>query len=137
MHESSDSQFFNHHLNTIRTRRFWWIKVCYDLFNHLGSYRNILQFQTSSRWEKKQRCIWFIKIRFLRKVFSEQFCFNRCRKQHFWAVELRKYSKFTFFEITMSFLDLMNSFISVAYASLADSKTLLQRLLACLKFTLD
>ena len=42
MHESSDSQFFNHHLNTIRTRRFWWIKVCYDLFNHLGSYRNIL-----------------------------------------------------------------------------------------------
>ena len=24
-------------------------KVCYDLFNHLGSYRNTMQFQSSSR----------------------------------------------------------------------------------------
>ena len=25
------------------------IKACYDLFNHLGSYRNIMHFQISSR----------------------------------------------------------------------------------------
>ena len=30
----------NHLWNRVRTRRLWWIKVCYGLFNHLGSYRN-------------------------------------------------------------------------------------------------
>ena len=36
-----------------------------------------------------------------------------------------------------SFWELMDSFVLVAYASLAASRTLLQRLLACLNFTLD
>ena len=36
-----------------------------------------------------------------------------------------------------SFWEVMNSFILVAYASLAASRTFLQRLLACLNFTLD
>ena len=36
-----------------------------------------------------------------------------------------------------SFWKVMNSFVLVAYASLATSRTLLQRLLACLNFTLD
>ena len=30
---------------------FWQIKVCYNFFNHLGSYENIMQFQISSRRE--------------------------------------------------------------------------------------
>ena len=36
-----------------------------------------------------------------------------------------------------SFSEVMDSFVLVAYASLAASRTLLQRLLACLNFTLD
>ena len=36
-----------------------------------------------------------------------------------------------------SFWEVMNSFVLVAYPSLAASRTLLQRLLACLNFTLD
>ena len=32
----------NHHWNTISTRRLWRIKLCYDLFNHLWGYRNIM-----------------------------------------------------------------------------------------------
>ena len=36
-----------------------------------------------------------------------------------------------------SFWEMMDSFVLVAYASLAASRTLLQRLLACLNFTLD
>ena len=36
-----------------------------------------------------------------------------------------------------SFLEVMDSFLLVGYASLAASRTLLQRLLACLNFTLD
>ena len=36
-----------------------------------------------------------------------------------------------------SFWEVMDSFVLLAYASLAASRTLLQRLLACLNFTLD
>ena len=36
-----------------------------------------------------------------------------------------------------SFWEVMESFVLVAYASLAASRTLLQRVLACLNFTLD
>ena len=36
-----------------------------------------------------------------------------------------------------SFWEVMESFVLVAYANLAASRTLLQRLLACLNFTLD
>ena len=36
-----------------------------------------------------------------------------------------------------SFLEVMDSFVLLAYASLAASRTLLQQLLACLNFTLD
>ena len=36
-----------------------------------------------------------------------------------------------------SFWEMMDSFVLVVYASLAASRTLLQRLLACLNFTLD
>ena len=31
----------------------WQIKVCYYLFNHHGIYRNIMQFQISSRMENR------------------------------------------------------------------------------------
>ena len=37
----------------------------------------------------------------------------------------------------LSFWEVMDSFVLVAYASLAASRTLLQRLLTCLNFTLD
>ena len=59
------------------------------------------------------------------------------------------YSRFTLVENTIvslairrksqepRFLEVMDSFVLLAYASLAASWTLLQRLLACLSFTLD
>ena len=37
----------------------------------------------------------------------------------------------------LSFSEVMDSYVLVTYGSLAVSRTLLQRLLACLKFTLD
>ena len=70
-------------------------------FNHLGSYRNIMQFQISIRRENRLRDTWDIKIRVLRKVFSKQFCFITCRRQYLWAVELRRYSRFTFVDNTI------------------------------------
>ena len=79
-----------------------WIKVRYDLFNHLGSYKNIMQFQVSSRRKNRQRDIQFIKIRVLRKVFSKQLGFIRCKIQHVWVIEQRKYGRFTVVENTIS-----------------------------------
>ena len=55
------------HYLVMVTRCLWQIKVPYDLFNHLGCYRNIMQFQISSR---RERDIWVIKIRVLRKAFN-------------------------------------------------------------------
>ena len=51
-------------------RRKLWIKVCYELFNQIGNYRNIMQIQFSSRKKNSWSQIWVIKIRVLRKVFG-------------------------------------------------------------------
>ena len=56
----------------------WWINVCYDLFHHLGSYRNIGQFQISSRRENRQRHTWVIKSHqeFLEKFSADIFALS-------------------------------------------------------------
>ena len=69
----------NHHWSTNRTRFLWKIEVQHDLFNYLGSYGNIMQFQISSRRENRYRDTRVINIRVLRKDFSKYFCFIRCR----------------------------------------------------------
>ena len=79
--QSSASIYENHHWITIRTRYLWLIKVCYDLFNHLRSYRNIVQFQISSRREMGKEIPESSKFEFL-----EKFCFIRWRRQHLRAI---------------------------------------------------
>ena len=137
---------FNHHWDTVRTRRHWQIKIHYDLSNHLGSYRKTMQFQISSRRENRQRYTWVIKITVLRKVLGKQFCLIWRKRQHPWAIEQRRYSGFTFVENntgnsskvqTGKFLCIDWDFILLAYARLAASRTLLQRLLAFLNFAID
>ena len=66
--------------NPIRTRCLWWIKGCYDLFNHFESYRNTIQSQINSRRGNSERDHQEIineSSLFLGKVFSKQFCFIR------------------------------------------------------------
>ena len=48
----------------------------------LCSFRLVLEGKTC-----KEIYTWIIKIRILRKVFSKQFCFIGCRRQHFLAVQ--------------------------------------------------
>ena len=59
-----------------------------------------MQSQISSRREIGKET-WVIKIRVLRKVFSKQFCFIRCRRQHLRTVEQSRYSRFTSVENTI------------------------------------
>ena len=86
-----------------------------------------------------------IKIRVLRKVFSKQFCFIRCRIQHLRAVEWRRYSRLSLLRTLLairrksqepSFCEVMDSLVLLVYTSLAALRTLLQRLLVCPNFTL-
>ena len=100
----------------------------YDLFSHLGSYRNIMQFQISYRRENSKKILYQMQkttalgrwteeetdLPFLRTVLTTH---QKSWEPSFWKV--------------------MDSFVLLAYASLAASRTLLQRLLACLNFTLD
>ena len=39
--------------NQDQIKYLWWINVHYDLFDHLGNYRNIMQFQISSIRERR------------------------------------------------------------------------------------
>ena len=45
--------YVNHNWNTIRTKHLWRVKLGYDILNQLGSYRNIVRFQISSRRENR------------------------------------------------------------------------------------
>ena len=79
-------------------------------------------------------------------VFSKQFYFLRCRRQHLELLNracipnlplLGTLSAIRQKSREPSFWKVMDSFVLLAYASLAASRTLLQRLLACLNFTLE
>ena len=104
-----------------------------------------MQFQISSRMENKQRDTEVIKIRVLTKFLANNFALSQAEdntseslnREGITNLPLRtllairqKYRKPSFWEE-------IDSFVSVAYARLAVSRTLLQQLLACLNFTLD
>ena len=78
MYESSGSQFFRTTTgmqsgpDNLDESRF--------VMTFLAILGNIMQFQISSRRENRQRDTQVIKIRVLRNVISEQFCFMRCRR---------------------------------------------------------
>ena len=84
------------------TRCFWSIKGRYDHCNHLGSYRNVMEFQVSSRKESRQRDTQVIRVIVARKGFRKQLCFIRCRRQYLQATGYRRHSRFTFVENTIS-----------------------------------
>ena len=81
MYGSSGWQFLRTTMgNPIRTWCLWWIKGCYDLFNHFESCRNTMQSQINSRRGNSERDHQEIineSSIFLGKVFSKQFCFIR------------------------------------------------------------
>ena len=99
MYENSGSQFFRT-ATRIQSR-----PDAFDESRFVMTFLTILgvmQFQISSRRESRQRDTCAIENRVLRKVFSKQFWFIRCRRQHLWAIEQVRYNRFTFVENTIS-----------------------------------
>ena len=61
-----------------------------------------MQFQISYRRETGKELLESIRSRVSSKAFSKQFCFIRCRRQHFRVIELRRHSRLTFVENTIN-----------------------------------
>ena len=78
MYESSGSQFFR--TTTGMQSGPDNLDESRSVMTFLAILGNIMQFQISSRRENRQRDTQVIKIRVLRNVISEQFCFMRCRR---------------------------------------------------------
>ena len=106
----------------------------------LCSFRSVLDGKTFKEILELSR------LEFIKRFYQLQNTFIRCKRQHLQVVEQRKYNRFTFFENTISntpklrepgFREEMESFLLLAYASLAALRILLQGLLASLNFTLD
>ena len=127
--QSGKQDFFRHiHWNTTRTRRLPRIKVRYDLFNLLGVTEILCSFRLVLE-EKTGREIPESGLEFLEK-FLAKFSFIRCRRQHLLAVELRRYSRFTFAENTINnspYYNKSSSGLSVPPEQVSQSSWSLQR----------
>ena len=86
---------------------------------------------------------WIFKIRVLRKVFSKQFSLSDAEDNNSALLNRRGIADLrTLLAIDQkshksNFWEVMDSFVLLAYASLAASRSLSQELLASLNFTLD
>ena len=124
----------------------WKTKVSYDIFNQLGwSYRNIMQFQISSRGENSSRNTWVNNIRVPRKVFNN-FALSEAEDNIPGPLNRGGIADLPLLRTLLAirqksresgFWEVIGYFLLLAYASLAASRTSLQWLLACLNFTLD
>ena len=132
-------------MTNTRTRCLWWIKHCrYGLFNHLGSCWNI-QFQISSRRKTGKETLKSSKLQLLEKILANKFTLTDAEDNTSGLLNKRNTADLSLLRILLaiqqkpwepSFWEVMDSFVLVAYASLAASRTLLQWLLAYLNFTL-
>ena len=105
-----------------------------------------MQFQIRSRRENRQRDTCVIKIRVLEKFSANNFALLDAEDNTSGPLNRGGIADLPLLRTLLairqksrepSFWEVMDSFVLLAYSSLAASRTLLQRFLACLNFTLD
>ena len=105
-----------------------------------------MQFQISSRKENTQRDTRVIKIKFKEKFSGNNFALSDQEDNTSTLLNRGRIADLPLLRTLLairqtsrepSFWEVMESFVLVAYTSLAASRTVLQWLLACLNFTLD
>ena len=115
-------------------------------FNHLGSYRNIMQFQIVLEGKTGKEIPESSKLEFLKKFSAINFALSDAKDNTSRPLTgggivdlplLRTLLAICQKSWEPSFCEVMDSFVLLAYARLAVSKTLLQQLLACLNFTFN
>ena len=101
--------------------------------------RNIMQFQIKSGRKAGKEIHESLRLRVFRKVFRTQSCFTRSKRQHHKAIIkanltlLRTLLLIRQMSLEWDYKEVIESFVLLA--NLATSRTFLQQLLACLKFT--
>ena len=114
------------------------VKTFLTILEILSSFRLVLEGKTGKLIPES------LRLEFLDKFFANNFALSDAEDSTYWPLN-RRYNRFTFDNTICnrhasrqpSFWEVMDSFVLVAYASLAASRTFLQRLLACLNFPLD
>ena len=105
-----------------------------------------MQFQISSRRKNGQRDTQVIKIRVREKFSANNFALSDAEDNTSGPLNRGGIADLPLLRTLLairqksrepSFWEVMDSFVLLAYVSLAASRTLLQRLLACLNFTLE
>ena len=96
--------------------------------NHIGSYRNIMQFQISPKRENSKEIPKSSRLEFLEKFSANNFVLSDAEDN-----TSRLLNRDGIADLP-SFWEVIDSFVLLTYAGLAGSRTLLQRLLACLNF---
>ena len=106
----------------------------------LCSFRLVLEGKTGKEMPESSR------LEFLEKFLANNFALSDAEDNTFGPLNREGIADLPLLRILLtirqksqepSFWEVMDSFLLVAYASLAASRTLLQRLLACLNFNLD
>ena len=95
-----------------------------------------MQFRINFRRENGKRDTWVIKIRVFRKVLANNFALSGIGGVADLPL-LRTLLVIRQKSREPSFWENINTFVSLAYPSVAASRTMLQRLLTCLNFPLD
>ena len=105
-----------------------------------------MQFQSSSRRETGKEILELSRLEFLKKFSAKKFALSDAEDNTSGPLNRGGIADLPLLRTILtirqksrepSFWELMESFVLLAYASLAASRTLLQRLLTCLNFTLD
>ena len=115
-------------------------------FNHLGNYRNIMQFRISSGKENRKEIPESSRLEFLEKFLANNFVLSDAEDN-----TSGQWSRGGIADLPLlitllaigqksqepSFWEVMDSFVLLAYLSLAVSRNLLQQLLAWVNIALD
>ena len=109
--------------------------IRYDLFNHLGSYRNIMQFLISSRRETGKEIPESSRLEFLEKLSANNFALSDVEDNTSGLLNRGDIADLLLLRTLLAicqksqepnFWEVMDSFVFLAYASLVASRTLLQ-----------
>ena len=107
----------------------------YDLFSHLGSYRNIMQFQISYRRENGKKIPESSRLEFLEKFSANNFALSDAEDNTSGPLNRGGIADLPLLRTLLaiqqksrepSFWEVKDSFVLLAYTSLAASRTFLQ-----------
>ena len=147
MYESSGSQFFRTTTGIQsgpdafdESRFVMTFLTILGVMEILCSFRLVLEGKTGKEIPESS------KLEFLEKFLANDFALSDAEDNTFGPLNRGGIADLPFMRTLLAirqksreprFWEVMDSFVLVAYASLAASRTILQRLLACLNFTLD